>query len=368
MKTRKPFWLSRIAAFALVLAVVAACDDSTGPAPTPLTPESAAETMNDVVGTFFVGNEAVTSLMYYGDFIGAALGGGVPLAPVEASAVAAGTWQRHLLRSVEPLTDVPANLPTEVLGITFVWDEQLGEYVASERTGAPTTGVRFILYAVNPVTGVPATPLNEIGYVDIIDDSDFPPTLDVSMAAVVDGDTLISVNATGLWGETSATLSMTGYFSDGQDQLDFSMTATESYNPTTQTGMYTIGFTLTLGTFSASHTLTWVEAETSTITLEVELSDGSNDLLFLLDLELSPGGFAILAGSGIYFNDELVAIISGTFDEETATITITNAEGDPLTAAEIDALGEVFEIIEELSSFFEGLLEFTVDLVLGAVN
>jgi hypothetical protein len=354
-----------MAAFALVLTVAAACDDdSTGPQPDPLTPESAAETMNDVVGAFFEGNDAVNSIMYFGDFVYGALGGGVPTAPIDMSAAATGPWQRHLLRSVQPLADVPANLPTEVLGTTFEWDEGLSQYVPSEATGAPANGVRFLMYAVNPITGVPESPLNEIGYLDIIDDSSFPPTIDVSMYIVIGGDTLIEVNATGLFGQTTATVTLTGYFSDGQEQLDFAMTATESYNPQTEDGMFSIGFSLTLGSFTASHTLTFVQTATDeSITLEVELSDGTNDLLFILDLESTIDGLVVLAGSGVYWNDDQVAIISGTITEDTATITITNAEGDPLTAAEIQALGEVFELIEELGYFFEGLLYFTLDLV-----
>ena len=39
----------------------------------------------------------------------------------------------------------------------------------TDRTGAPANGVRFLLYAVDPVTFQPVEPLVEAGYVDITD-------------------------------------------------------------------------------------------------------------------------------------------------------------------------------------------------------
>ena len=52
---------------------------------------------------------------------------------------------------------------------TFVWDLETDVYVASDLSGAPAQGVRFILYAINPVTGLPVQTLDELGYVDVID-------------------------------------------------------------------------------------------------------------------------------------------------------------------------------------------------------
>ena len=40
----------------------------------------------------------------------------------------------------------------EVAGKTFVWDESTDTYVVSDLSGAPSNGVRFLLYAVDPVT------------------------------------------------------------------------------------------------------------------------------------------------------------------------------------------------------------------------
>ncbi len=39
----------------------------------------------------------------------------------------------------------------------------------TDRTGAPANGVRFLIYAVNPITFVPVEPLQEVGYVQLTD-------------------------------------------------------------------------------------------------------------------------------------------------------------------------------------------------------
>ncbi|HSG81129.1 MAG TPA: hypothetical protein VLC48_02680 [Gemmatimonadota bacterium] len=358
MKTRIPFRLSRIAAFALALTVVAACDDSTGPTPEPLTPESAAETMNDVVGTFVAGNDAVNSLMYYGDFVAQALGGG-PIAPVELSAAAERSWPRTVMDQLAPVTTaVPANIPAELEGSAFEWDEQLGEYVLSERSG-PTNGVRFFLYAVNPITGVPESPLNEIGYVDIVDTSTLT-VYGVSMTAVVDNVTLFSVDAEYTYSEADSTesLAVDGFFSDGESQLNFDAEIFFSYTE------FGFDFSISLGSFGAS--LVWTETETAT-TITALLTDGDNDIEFVLGLEWNTSEYVVTAGSGVYFNDELVAVMSGSFDETGFVITITNADGDPLTAAELAALEEVFDVMGELLDFFYGMIDFAAMLIFSGM-
>ena len=61
------------------------------------------------------------------------------------------------------------SVPSALLGTTFVLDVNSGTYVASDLAGAPSQGVRFLLYAVDPVLLQPVYPLVEVGYVDITD-------------------------------------------------------------------------------------------------------------------------------------------------------------------------------------------------------
>src|SRR6185437_6383624 len=60
-------------------------------------------------------------------------------------------------------------IPEQYLGTTFVWDAGTSGYVAFNLTSAPSDGVRFLLYAVDPVLLQPVEPLVETGYVDITD-------------------------------------------------------------------------------------------------------------------------------------------------------------------------------------------------------
>ena len=60
-----------------------------------------------------------------------------------------------------------AAISAEVAGKTFEYNGT--GYVPTDRTGAPSNGVRFIIYAVNPVTMQPVTPLQEVGYVQLTD-------------------------------------------------------------------------------------------------------------------------------------------------------------------------------------------------------
>lgn len=58
-------------------------------------------------------------------------------------------------------------LPLLAWNKTFVWDAPNLRYIESTRTGAPSSGARFILYSVAGVAGLPVLPLVEQGYVDI---------------------------------------------------------------------------------------------------------------------------------------------------------------------------------------------------------
>jgi hypothetical protein len=354
----KPFRFTGVAVVALLLSFMAACsDDSTGPQ-FQLTPESTADVMEQVVADFFVGNEGAASMEFLSEAMLSALWGG-PALNASPPADVAGGIPRHLFN---PIYLAGANLPEIFQGVTFVWDEELIGYVPSELPGAPTNGVRFIIYAVNPITEQPATPLNEIGYLDIIDTSTWP-TIAISLEVVIGTTSMIYADVTGNFGETSTWLDFDGYFSDGTDQLTFDLYAIEDFDG------FGIEFGLGLGNFEATWVINYTEAA---VTQAVTFTDGTNTLVFSLDLEWgqidqTTWGYLILAGSGITFNGADVAVIEGWMSEDTVMITVTNAVGDPLTAAELAALEDAFEALEGLEEFMMGMLNFAYDLAyLGA--
>ena len=61
-----------------------------------------------------------------------------------------------------------ASVPAEYLGVTFVYNAEINQYEPSELTGAPADGVRFLVYAINPISGLIIEPVVEVGYADIV--------------------------------------------------------------------------------------------------------------------------------------------------------------------------------------------------------
>ncbi len=56
-------------------------------------------------------------------------------------------------------------------GSIYTYDTTSHAYVRSAKTGGPPNGVRFILYALNPLTGALASPLAPVGQTDLLDES-----------------------------------------------------------------------------------------------------------------------------------------------------------------------------------------------------
>jgi hypothetical protein len=323
VKTARPFWLARVAVVALVLSFFSACDDTTEPV-FELGPESTADLLDDLVADFVGENEAAHSMEYFAEYIGQAVGGGLP-------ALAGDPF----------FSAVPATIPDFLEGVTFEWNDLEGGYVPGERPGAPANGLRFILYAVNPITGVPVEPFTEIGYLEVSDSSTWP-SLNISMSVVIGTDTMIFGRVTGFLGDGPQWIAVDGYLSDGTEDLDYDLYASEAGE---------MEYGLTYGAFEALWSITYGELGDEIV---ATFTDGTNTLVFTLGVDQG----TITEGSGITFNGDPVAIIEGYFDETGAVVTITNAVGDPLSAAELAALEDVFGVMEDLGEFMEGLFEF----------
>ncbi len=295
------------------------------------------------------------------------------MAPVEAiSALDAGTAEALRLGALASVNEwqawrassssTPERIPVGALGKTFRWNELAnppGYEIDPDGTGAPANGVRFILYAVDPILEQPISPLTEIGYLDIIDTSSFP-IINISMTAHVNekgkGD-LLEVDVLGSFGQTSFTLTTDGFVSNGLQQLTFGIDVsgtTESVN---------FSFDLSFATFSARLAFEGVivNDELGSGSMVVTLTDTSNRGTAVFTLNVDSQG-VIGQNSGVTLNGGLVAIISGTIDNPL----ITNAQGNPLTSAELQALGELFEGIGDIFEMFMEI--FIVSLFLIALG
>ncbi|MEO7475128.1 MAG: hypothetical protein ABIY46_07305, partial [Gemmatimonadales bacterium] len=162
-----------MAAGALALAL-AACGKDNGPSE--FNPTGTSADMAAAQGAFV--SQQTSSFAAVGADISAVLNGSPFVAGSAALALggppaAAARYARRMAALVPKarrgIQASVAVVPSEVLGTTFVWDEATNQYVASGEAGAPSAGVRFRLYAVDPVLLRPVEPVVAVGYVDIID-------------------------------------------------------------------------------------------------------------------------------------------------------------------------------------------------------
>ncbi|NIR42810.1 MAG: hypothetical protein GWN99_02950 [Gemmatimonadetes bacterium] len=349
---RKPLWFAQAAVLALALSVVTACDDD-GAGPGDVDPGQTAAVVDATVDQFLEGNDAIQSIGVFNEAMASALGGVAPsvlvwdMVPGSTSPFASAS---RIQASVSELTEgEPLNIPVGALGVTFIFDPVDG-YVPSQRTGAPANGVRFILYAVDPILEEPVTPLQEIGWFDIIDTSNFSTgTIDISLEAVVGGVTLVDVTSTGVLTQTSLTLDFDGTLSDGQNSLNFTIDALFSETA--------FDFTFGMTADGVGVSVVFSGSDTGGASITTTFSDGDNSIVVTLSVDASDN---ILSGSGVSFNGTTVAVISDTIENPT----ITNAEGDPLTAEELAAVEDLFIAMVDVVEFGFGVFEFALFLIL----
>ncbi len=351
MSKKRSLSLGLAAAFAVSLA---ACGDSTGPGPEAVNPVETSAQLESLVTTFFTDNEGILSFAAFEPYMTDALGPSgalVSLNPQGASistlARDARAWASQLstsLRSGAALMSIPDAL----LGRTLVYDPVTAQYVVSTRTGAPPSGVRFILYAVDPITGAIVLPLVEVGYVDITATIS-ATSARVTVKVVVNTKTLLDYSLSLVAsGPSTGSLTVDGFVSDGTNVLNFDLLLTGTETSATAV------FDLSAGSVRVRMELTVDEVSGSTSVL-ARIWHGTNGIR----LELSVDAQGVVAGT-VWFNGAVVASISGTED----TPVVTNATGGDLTVEELQAVGQLFLTVSEVFAVSLELVFFGL-LVLG---
>lgn len=239
---------------------------------------------------------------------------------------------------------VVAAVPPEVAGKTFVYDPNTVGYVASDITGAPANGVRFILYAVDPVTYAPVEPLNATGHVDLIDLS--AGSTQAARVLVVSGSTTyIDYTASATTGTSSSRLTVIGMVTDGNIQANINLRSTFTFT----TGL-TLTYSLDLPQRDVSIDLTVGSSDVSqqdsptTVTLTMRGPNGTIGM---------NGQFTDTSGSlNITINGSAFAHVttSGT------SVTFTRHDGTPLSQEELDVLERVFALQEQAFISFDQML------------
>lgn len=322
--------LRTAATLAAALLVLAACGEGTE-IPTTLEP---TEMQEDIALTQAAFNApAIESITELGPWINAALagaGGAAITAPVAAIAKDPAANLVRFRDAVAEMqhSETAADIPVTLLGKTFEWSLGSEAYVQTARTGAPATGVRFILYQLDGNL-LPANPLVERGYADIV----YTAGTGTREARVSVWTTtavkLLEYTVTAIDVGNNVVYSVEGFAGAGVNQVTFSLSS----------GYSLVGNNLTIE---------WItEIESRNLRNTVRLGFGTSSVTFYGSLrrgvrKVEMAGTLNLEGSGIV----TVKVGNKTFATITIAgevVTMVNADGQPLTAEERDTLEQILE-------------------------
>lgn len=254
-----------------------------------------------------------------------------------------------------------AIFPPEVVGKTFEWNVSTLQYEPTARAGAPALGVRFILYAIDPLTGQPADPLVEVGHVDLIDESS-GSTQKLRVMVVGDGGAPVYVNYTVALGnvtETSARITVGGYITNGAaspDTLDF--TGTIEFAASSSSASVTQNVTLDIDSRDI-HIRNYERVTFTETTLSLRISfrfehagevvtlDGT--LVFDSVGETASGQTVIKVDGGLFARCTTEAR-PGSFSQ-----VCEGGDADGLNAAEAQAIEAMGNAIAKVTEIFAGL-------------
>jgi hypothetical protein len=238
-------------------------------------------------------------------------------------------------------TMAAAAIPAEYVGVTFIYNPETDQYEPSELAGAPDNGVRFLVYAVNAISGEVIEPLVEVGYADI------QATQTSNSVAVrielVSGDVTFLDYTVGASASSSAiTLSVSGFVSNGDDTVNFDLDNVLTSNS------IELDYTLTVPTRGGFRIDFEGEGTGSSATASLE-ARGPHGTVSVEGSETN--------GSGTYqveVNGEEFATITTTTGQPPV---ITGADGQPLTEEEQTALASIYLIFLQGFDFFEDLID-----------
>jgi len=231
--------------------------------------------------------------------------------------------------------------------------------VPTERAGAPANGIRFILYAIDPLTRQPAEPLNETGFLDLTDDGDASATrlglyAESGGQAMVDYFIELSYQLLGQQ-DVSADVTAEGYISDGAARLDFELHETATVLGSTQTVTLDVDYWLSVAGEDVSVDLQLAteldlsgEGTVELATAGLTIHDGSDVVVF--DLSLAADN--TLEGV-VNYNGAPALYVSGTEGDPV----FERADGEPLSTEDVAALVQLYHLLDDVLGLAGRLFE-----------
>ena len=336
---------------------LAACSD--GNAPAPFSAEGTSSDMGAVAATF--ATPALASLVWSAGGIDVVFGAPVvssSLGAIQTAAPAStnlAASARRLVRSAESFNGGSARnvalavIPVAVLGKTFEVNPQTAQYEATARTGAPTNGVRFIVYTINPITSLPVLPLAEAGYADVLDQSNATSDA-VRLQLVSGGVTYLDYGVSGSVIATTGRAVVDGFATDGTTRVNFNLD--NSYSDVAN-GSAAIDYRLDAPSLeiALNYQVGLSQLSTSTAVADIDVNVSG------------PHGDVGISGQLLEGVGELTANVNGdpfaivTLAGESNVSSITRPDGSALTLAEYGALAAIWTVVLKGFDVFEDLLD-----------
>ncbi len=233
-----------------------------------------------------------------------------------------------------------AIFPDSLLGAVFTWNTTSQTYTHTG-SGGPTNGIRFLLYAIDPLTGLPATPLNQIGYADVLDET-VGGTARIHIQVKNTGNTITYLDYTfsGSGTSSSFTATVSGTITNGlagsaNKTLTFSTSITGSSSSITMS----CSFTLNNPAVTIQETVTVADnGTTTTVTMDFSLTSTGETVAITGTVAVSDADGSTTVNLSFKVNGGSFATLTGSFSNPT----LTRAGGGQFTTAERDAMALVF--------------------------
>lgn len=263
----------------------------------------------------------------------------------ESTALATSVTRAIVDRAATAIPNLPAIGTT---GTTFVYDPGQHRYVADlERTGAPVSGVRFILYEVDALTHEPLVD-QEVGYADLVDEGRARPSgIGLHLTVVAGGVAFVDYHVIADGDAGHGSLAVSGLVTDGVTQVNLELSATAQRTATGEQG--TVKFTIA------------VPNRDFTVTASIHGIASGDHHAGSIDLAIHSGPTVIgvsmkgadqIVDGGVTVNGHPFATIHGTGEG----VDVRGAGGRPLTSDEREMLGGIMQLAGSVFEMFSALL------------
>ena len=281
-------------------------------------------------------------------------------ARVRALQVAATALTSSVSASVIPDTD---------LAKTFEWDVSTHQYVVGSDPG-PSTGVRIILYAVDPITEqIVESSLTPVGFVDLLDESSGNTN---QLHVIVQSGTPASPGATYVDYSIGATVTpndtgqasafqatVPGYLSDGTRTLDFdasfSATNLDTDNPDAQIDV-TWDLDAPVVGVALHETFATANADQVTVTVDFSVARGGETVRLAGTVAADLALDTQTADLTVYVNGQAFARITGSATATTNDVRIVHADGTALSLDERLAVAGLFLLPDDIFDALDRLI------------